>query len=41
MKALEKFGDSSGTPFSSYLRALIVVVVNTVEEGGSWPLPLK
>ena len=34
LETLEKFGVRTGTPFSSYLRALRVVVASTVEKGG-------
>ena len=34
LETLQKFGVRTGTPFSSYLRALRVVVANTVEKGG-------
>ena len=34
VETLQKFGVRSGTPFSSYLRALRVVVASTVEKGG-------
>ena len=34
LETLQKFGVRTGTPFSSYLRALRVVVASTVEKGG-------
>ena len=34
LAALQNFGVRTGTPFSSYLRALRVVVASTVEKGG-------
>ena len=34
LETLQKFGVRTGTPFSSYLRALRVVVVSTVKKGG-------
>ena len=34
LETLQKFGVRNGTPFSSYLRALRVVVASTVEKGG-------
>ena len=34
LETLQKFGVQTGTPFSSYLRALRVVVASTVEKGG-------
>ena len=34
LETLQKFGVRTGTPFSSYLRALCVVVASTVEKGG-------
>ena len=34
LETLQKFGVRTGTPFSSYLRTLRVVVANTVEIGG-------
>ena len=34
LETLQKFGVWTGTPFSSYLRALRVVVASTVEKGG-------
>ena len=34
LETLQKFGVCTGTPFSSYLRTLRVVVANTVEKGG-------
>ena len=34
LEALQKFGVRTGTPFSSYLRTLRVVVASTVEKGG-------
>ena len=34
LETLQKFGVRTGTPFSSYLRVLRVVVASTVEKGG-------
>ena len=34
LETLQKFGVRTGTPFSSYLRALRVVVASTVKKGG-------
>ena len=34
LETLQKFGVRTGTPFSSYLRALRVVVASTLEKGG-------
>ena len=34
LETLQKFGVRTGTPFSSYLRALPVVMASTVEKGG-------
>ena len=34
LETLQKFGVRTGTPFSTYLRALRVVVASTVEKGG-------
>ena len=34
LETLQKFGVRTGTPFSSHLRALRVVVASTVEKGG-------
>ena len=34
LETLQKFGVPSGTSFSSYLRSFMVVVANTVDEGG-------
>ena len=34
LETLQKFGVRTGTPFSSYLRTLRVVVASTVEKGG-------
>ena len=34
LETLQKFGVRTGTPFSSYLRILWVVVASTVEKGG-------
>ena len=34
LETLQKFGVRTGTPFSSYLRALRLVVASTVEKGG-------
>ena len=39
LETLQKFGARTGTPFSSYLRTLRVVVASTVEKGG--PLALS
>ena len=40
LETLHKFGVRTGTPFSSYVRTLRVVVASTVEQGGraGWPL---
>ena len=38
LETLQKFGVRTGTPFSSYSRALRVVVASTVEKGGSLAL---
>ena len=35
LDTLQKFGVRTGTPFSSYLRTLRVVVASTVEKGGT------
>ena len=41
LETLQKFGVRTGTPFSSYLRTLRVVVASTVEKGGPLAPPAE